>query len=99
MLSREQIQEAQEWKLPKAEGRESCRRPGEGMGASSRQWQWVESSGQVGESSGRLSGETWQQADHVGSGRGEYRGQLLVSDLIIGVHIHQGDQVVPEQHL
>ena len=69
------------------------------MGASSRWWQSVESNGQIGESSGRLSGKTWQQADHVGSEREEYRGQLLVSDLIIGVHIHHGDQVVPEQYL
>ena len=35
----------------------------------------------------------------MGSEREDYRGQLLVSDLIIGVHIHQGDQVVPEQPL
>ena len=33
----------------------------------------MEGSGQIGESLGGLSGETWQQADHVGSGREEQR--------------------------
>lgn len=51
----------------------------------------VEGSGQIGEPSGGLSGETWQQADHVGSGREEQQGQLLVSELHIGVPYHQGD--------
>lgn len=97
VLSREEIQEAQEWTLTTPG--ESLETGRERMGASSRRWQWVEGSGQIGEPSGALSGETWQQADHVGSGREEQRGQLLVSGFITGVHIHQGDQVVPEQRL